>query len=68
MLNDANICILCFKKTNGINADYMVFLRTVHHTALLGTAARQVQPDGGAWLGFGAASRGSAYLGHCLTD
>lgn len=31
-INDANICILCIKETNGINADYRVFLRTVHHT------------------------------------
>lgn len=39
-INDANICILCIKETNGINADYRVFLRTVHHAALLGTAGR----------------------------
>lgn len=42
-INDANICILCIKETNGINADYRVFLRTVHHPVLLGEG-RQAQP------------------------
>lgn len=42
-INDANICILCIKETNGINADYRVFLRTVHHTGDPGKG-RQAQP------------------------
>lgn len=42
-INDANICILCIKETNSINADYSVFLRTVHHTLAPGRG-RQAQP------------------------
>lgn len=42
-INDANICILCIKETNGINADYRVLLRTVHHTSTPGKG-RQAQP------------------------
>lgn len=42
-INDANICILCIKETNSINADYRVFLRTVHHTSAPGKG-RQAQP------------------------
>lgn len=39
-INDANICIFCIKETNGINADYRVFLGTVHHTGAPGKGKR----------------------------
>lgn len=61
-INGAHICILCIKETNGINADYRVFLRTVHHAGLLGRTGRH----GGAaepWPRLWAASQGAGIFG-----
>lgn len=67
-INDANICIFCIKETNGINADYRVFLRTVHHTSAPGKGRQAQLAEWSGGFCFGTASRGSAYLGHCLVD
>lgn len=65
-ISDANVCILCIKEINSINADCRVPLRSVRHMRSLEQQAGTAH--GGAWLGFGAGPRGLAFLGHCLRD
>ena len=65
-ISGANVCILCIKETNGINANCRVPLRSVHH--MRSSELQAGTAHGGAWPGFGAGPRGSAFLGHCLRD